>query len=130
MLDGHVVKSELSKTLIDRVEFWSGYLQAAHKFSNVTLVSGDGHHKATHALLLAAVSDLLRSLLLEVYSSEERVVIIMPDHSMEELELCFQAVLEGDEGAGGEEARQDLGINVKKTAKAKQSKIIWGLKKI
>ena len=117
MKEERIVKSKVPKNLTCRVEFWSEYLQAAHEFSNVTLVSGDGQHKATHTLLLAAVSDLLRRLLLEVYSMEERVVILLPDHSMKELELCFQAILAGEEKEGQEGVRQELGINVRNTGK-------------
>ena len=43
----------------DRIEFWSNYLEAAHEFSNVTLVCGDGQSKATHALMLGADSQVL-----------------------------------------------------------------------
>ena len=116
------MKSEVSENLAGRVEFWGDYLNAAHKFSNVTLVSGDGQSKATHALLLASISDLLRRLLLEVFSPEERLVIILPDHSMEELELCFQAVMVGEEGKGEEGVRQDLGIVVRTTSVNNQTK--------
>ena len=115
MVKAKIVKSE--EDLNARSEFWSEYLQAAQKFSDVTLVSGDGQQKATHALLLASVSDLLKQVLLDVYSSQERLVILLPDHTMEELELCLQAVLMGEEGAGVERLCQTLGVRVRRSRK-------------
>ena len=108
-------KCKETESTTERIEFWSDYLEAAHEFSNVTLVCGDGQSKATHALMLGAVNDLLRSLLLEVFSTGERTVILLPDHSMEELELGFQALLAGQEA--GQEIIKDLGIAVKESSK-------------
>ena len=105
------LKCDEAEISTNRVEFWSEYLKAAHEFSNVTLVCGDRQSKATHALLLASFSDLLRRLLLEVYSTEENMVILLPDHSMEELEMGFQTLLAG--GQAGQGIIEDLGIAVK-----------------
>ena len=75
--------------------FWSGYLKAAEKVANVTFVTCEGRHKATHALLLAAGSDFLRSLLQELPDTEEHAVIILPDFSASDLQLCLDAVIGG-----------------------------------
>ena len=95
---------------LKRVEFWGEFLQAAHKFSNVTLVSGDGRRKATHALLLASVSKLLSSMLLEVYDTEDNLILSLPDFSMEEVEICFQAIMSGESSEEG--LAKSLGISI------------------
>ena len=41
----------------------------------------------------------------------------MPDHTMEELELCNQAVFMGEDKAGVERLYQTLGVRVKRSTK-------------
>ena len=101
---------------LKRVEFWGDFLQAAHKFSDVTLVSGDGRQKATHALLLASVSKLLSSMLLEVYNTEDNWILILPDFSMEEVETCFQAIMSGESSGEQVGLAKSLGISISEDA--------------
>ena len=46
-----------------RLEFWADYLHSSRLVTNTVLVTGDGGHKATHAVLLAAASNLFAELL-------------------------------------------------------------------
>ena len=62
--------------------------------SNVILVARDGDRKSTHAVLLASLSDFLKSLMLEACCPGDQVVIILPDTRKEEVEECLQAVME------------------------------------
>ena len=65
--------------------------------NNLTLVTKDGGRKTTHALLLAASSTFLRVLLEEMpLCTGEQGVIILPDFSEQEVQLCLQAII----GAG------------------------------
>ena len=75
--------------------FWRRFLEESKRVTNVTLVTREGGHKATHALLLAAGSDFLRSLLQELPDTEEHAVIILPDFSASDLQLCLDAVIGG-----------------------------------
>ena len=59
-------------------------------------MSGGGQQKATHALLLASVSALLSSMLLEVYDTEEDMILLLPDFSMEEVKTCLQAIMSSE----------------------------------
>ena len=91
---------------------WASYLAPAMAMTNVTLVTGDGASKASHALLLAAASKQLHSLLLLVPDTREQV-ILLPDWSMDQLEKWLEGVLgrrggRPGVGEGGGEADVEL----------------------
>ena len=98
---------------MDKFNFWSSFFEASQRVTNVTLVTREGGHKATHALLLAAGSDLLRSLLQELPDTEEHAVIILPDFSASDLQLCLDAVIGGStQGLDNSVLFGTLGISV------------------
>ena len=62
-----------------RLEFWADYLHSSRLVTNTVLVTGDGGHKATHAVLVVTASNLLANLLGSNDDSEK--VVILPDFS-------------------------------------------------
>lgn len=78
-------------------DFWTTYLSSAEKMANVTLVTRDRQEQATHAVLLASVSPLMKAMLMEVQVTEEATTIILPDFTREEVELCFNYLCRGME---------------------------------
>ena len=83
----------------------------------MTFVTRDGGHTATHALLLAASSDLLRSLLQELPDTEEHAVIILPDFSDSDVQLCLDAVMGGSRQGMDRVILETLGIAVRQLEK-------------
>ena len=82
-------------------------------------MSGGGQQKATHALLLASVSALLSSMLLEVYDTEEDMILLLPDFSMEEVKTCLQAIMSSEGQIGlakslGISSSKDVGKSLKR----------------
>jgi len=63
--------------------------------ANVTLVTRDRQEQATHAVLLASVSPLMKAMLMEVQVTEEATTIILPDFTREEVELCLNSLFRG-----------------------------------
>ena len=97
--------------------FWRSFLEASKQVTNVTFVTGDGGHTATHARLLAAASDLLRSLLQELPDTEEHAVIILPDFSDSDLQLCLDIVMGGSTQGVDRLILETLGITVSQLEK-------------
>ena len=97
--------------------FWRRFLEESKRVTNVTLVTREGGHKATHALLLAAGSDLLRSLLQELPDTEEHAVIILPDFSDSDLQLCLDIVMVGSTQGVDRLILETLGITGYKQSK-------------
>ena len=104
-------------TMMSKSLFWRSFLEASKQVTNVTFVTGDGGHTATHALLLAAASDLLRSLLQELPDTEEHAVIILPDFSDSDLQLCLDIVMGGSTQGVDRLILETLGITGFKQSK-------------
>lgn len=72
-------------------KFWSEYLSDSQSVTNCKLVTKDGMIKETHRILLAAISDFLKTLLADTFEEEDSYVYL-PDFSMQELEECFETI--------------------------------------
>lgn len=89
------------------------YLDSAHQMCNVNLVSKEGSIIKNHALVLASVSKLMKTLILDVIDSDEVVVIILPDFNKEEVKQGLEEVLRGNSlNLDGSTFLATLGIGV------------------
>ena len=69
------------------------YLKIAENLYNVTLVAKDGETCRTQVILLASNSDFLKELLLDLSCPGDQVVILLPDHSVQEMEELLEVVM-------------------------------------
>ena len=81
--------------------------------ANVTLVTRDRQEQATHAVLLASVSPLMKTMLMEVQVTEEATTIILPDFTREEVQLCLNYLCRGMEDRSNESLLHLLGVHIK-----------------
>ena len=72
--------------------FWPDYLSDCGFASNCIIISGDRKVKRTHKLLLAAVSDDLRSYLLSTPDWTEEACLVLPDCTLDQIEECFDSI--------------------------------------
>merc|ERR1719209_2299053 len=80
---------------------------------NVNLISKNGSIIKSHALLLASVSKLMKTLILDAIDSDEVVVIILPDFNKEEVKQGLEEVLRGNSlNLDGSTFLATLGIGV------------------
>jgi len=98
-------------------DFWTTYLSSAEKMANVTLVTRDRQEQATHAVLLASVSPLMKVMLMEVKVTDESTTIILPDFSREEVELCLNSLFRGNVDGIGRSLLDTLGVTSKAVKK-------------
>ena len=73
--------------------FWPDYLSDCGFASNCVIISGDRKAMRTHKLLLAAVSDDLRSFMLSTPDWTEEACFVLPDCTLEQIQECFDTVL-------------------------------------
>lgn len=104
-------------------EFWVSYLHSAAGMSNVTLVPGDGGHKDTHAVLLAAASPLVCNLLLEVGEQQGHTIILLPDFNLEEVEEWFDTWLLGHQEVSSGSLSATLGLLAPKKQELRSKKV-------
>eukprot|EP00092_Neocalanus_flemingeri_P039755 GFUD01043294.1.p1 GENE.GFUD01043294.1~~GFUD01043294.1.p1 ORF type:complete len:559 (-),score=124.15 GFUD01043294.1:7-1683(-) len=71
--------------------FWSDYFRDAECATNCKIITKGGEFKETHKIILAANSDFLKTLLLDVAEVEESY-ICLPDFSLDELEQCLEEI--------------------------------------
>jgi len=102
-------------------DFWTTYLSSAEKMANVTLVTRNRQQQATHAVLLASVSPLMKVMLMEVQVTGESTTIILPDFTREEVELCLDSLFRGSRDHLGRSLLDTLGVHPKE-AKNETSK--------
>ena len=77
------------------VDFVTNYLDSARQMCNVNLISKNGSIIKSHALLLASVSKLMKTLILDAFDSDEVVVIILPDFNDEEVQQGLEEIIRG-----------------------------------
>ena len=63
-----------------RLELWADYLHSSRGVTNTVLGTGDGGHKATHAVILAGTSHLLAGIM--EGRQEEEWQVILPDFTV------------------------------------------------
>ena len=71
---------------------WQNLLRAASKLTNVKIVTKDRKEKHTHKLFLVAISETFRNLLID-HMEAENTVIILPDDTLEEVEIELEQLL-------------------------------------
>ena len=69
---------------MDSLEAWSRILYESSKVADVKLVTKDKKEKYSHKLLLAAINEAFKSVLVD-HDSTSDTVIIFPDTTLEEI---------------------------------------------
>ena len=92
----------------ERMDFMASFLDGCSGVTNVRFVTKEGRRKESHVLLLAGASPLLRSLLVEA-GQQQMTTILLPSHSLQEVEECLESLLLGVTSQGG--LSDDLGIS-------------------
>ena len=77
--------------------FWPDYLSQCGFATNCVIISGDKKVKRTHKLLLASVSDDLRTFMLSTPDWTEEAHFVVPDFTMEQIEECFDKIFSREE---------------------------------
>ena len=73
-------------------KFWIEALKDGWKVSNCKIISHEGKETFTHKIVLAAKSEFLKDILVDIPEGHD-VVIILPDFSSDEIELFMQKMM-------------------------------------
>ena len=80
---------------------WQNLFKSSSNFTNVKIITKDRKEKNTHKLCLVSISEMFRSLLFDQMETANSVIIV-PDKTLEEVEIELEELLLGCQTSKGD----------------------------
>jgi len=84
---------------------WQNLFKSSSNFTNVKIITKDRKEKNTHKLFLVSINEMFRSLLFDQMETANSVIIV-PDKTLEEVEIELEELLIGCQTSKGENTNE------------------------